>query len=112
MSKELLLSKEPMFHDLFDSREDVFRQFGEPDHPRWQLLFAGYIYEDYAGDAIVVGYDHEEKKFFEVNGSHCSCYGLEDQWDVEYYDNYELLVKVLEKRNGYFGSYLQQVIAL
>jgi hypothetical protein len=51
---------------------------------RYKLLYGDYTYEDYNGDAYVLGYDKQEKKFFEVHGSHCSCYGLEDQWDVEY----------------------------
>ena len=25
----------------------------------------------------------EDEKFYEVTGSHCSCYGLEGQWDPE-----------------------------
>ena len=38
---------------------------------------------------------------FEVNGSHCSCYGLEGQWDVE-----EINIKELEQRltKGTFGE--------
>jgi hypothetical protein len=57
---------------------------------KYKILYADYTYEDYSGDAYVLGYDTEEKKFFEVHGSHCSCYGLEDQWDVEHCDVKEL----------------------
>ena len=44
-----------------------------------QILFASYSEEDYEGDAIVIL--QTEEGLFEVHGSHCSCYGLEGQWD-------------------------------
>lgn len=60
---------------------------------RWQrleVLFAAYTYEDYEGDAFVLF--RKDGKLYEVNGSHCSCYGLSergysgetpDQWEPE-----------------------------
>jgi hypothetical protein len=45
------------------------------------ILLAGYWYECYEGEAFVL-YE-KEGRLFEVNGSHCSCYGLEGQWDPE-----------------------------
>jgi hypothetical protein len=64
--------------------EDEIAKRREALDKRFVLLYGDYTYEDYSGDAYVLGYDKQEKKFFEVHGSHCSCYGLEDQWDVEY----------------------------
>jgi hypothetical protein len=46
-----------------------------------KVLFASYEYEDYSGYALVL-YSQNEK-LYEVNGSHCSCYGLEGQWEPE-----------------------------
>jgi hypothetical protein len=46
-----------------------------------EVLFADYTYEDYEGDAYVLF--RKDSKLFEVYGSHCSCYGLEDQWEPE-----------------------------
>lgn len=46
-----------------------------------QILFASYADGGYDGDATVVF--ERDGKLFEVNGSHCSCYGLEDQWIPE-----------------------------
>lgn len=46
-----------------------------------EILLASYTYEDYSGNAFVLFKRDEE--YFEVNGSHCSCYGLEDQWEPE-----------------------------
>lgn len=46
-----------------------------------QILFAAYCYENYSGSAFVVF--EKEGALHEVNGSHCSCYGLEQQWTPE-----------------------------
>jgi hypothetical protein len=53
------------------------------EHKNETILFATYTYEDYSGYAWVLFYDEEKKKLFEVNGSHCSCMGLEGQWEPE-----------------------------
>lgn len=46
-----------------------------------EILFAVYTYEDYMGDAFVIF--HRDDRLYEVHGGHCSCYGLEDQWEPE-----------------------------
>jgi hypothetical protein len=46
-----------------------------------EVLLADYTYEDYSGSAWVVF--KKDGKLFEVNGGHCSCYGLEGQWEPE-----------------------------
>lgn len=63
------------------------------------ILFASYEQANYSGDAWVL-YE-KDGKLFEVNGSHCSCYGLEGQWREE-----EVLLKELENRllYGSFGE--------
>lgn len=45
----------------------------EPEH-----VFAAYDQECYEGSALVVYKD--ATGYHSVEGSHCSCYGLEDQW--------------------------------
>lgn len=35
--------------------------------------------------------------YFVNEGSHCSCYGLEDQWDPTEYESKELILSVLKK---------------
>jgi hypothetical protein len=70
------------------------------------VLFASYTYEDYSGSAFVLF--KRNGKFFEVNGSHCSCFGLSEsdycgdttsQWQPE-----EVTVEALRHRieNGNF----------
>lgn len=63
------------------------------------ILFASYGYENYSGDAWVL-YE-QNGKLYEVDGSHCSCYGLENQWSPE-----EVTLPELEYRliNGSFGD--------
>lgn len=56
-----------------------------------KIVYGYYSYEDYSGEAFVL-YE-KDGKLYEVNGSHCSCYGLEDQWQPE-----ETLVEAIEKR--------------
>lgn len=45
------------------------------------ILLASYTYECYGGDAFVLF--RKDGKYYEVNGSHCSCCGLEEQWEPE-----------------------------
>lgn len=45
------------------------------------ILFASYGQDNYTGDAWVLF--EKDGQLFEVNGSHCSCMGLEDQWKPE-----------------------------
>lgn len=44
-----------------------------------EILFAVYTYEDYSGSAHVLY--RRNGKLYEVHGGHCSCNGLEGQWD-------------------------------
>lgn len=102
LTKTTLLKKTP---DLFDTPDNVYRQFQDyygrdkAELPsNLVLLYADYTYEDYSGDAYILGYDEEKKQFFEVHGSHCSCYGLEGQWDEEYYEDVKQLQAAIERR--------------
>jgi hypothetical protein len=52
---------------------------------------AWYGYGDYDGSAFVLF--ERDGKLYEVNGGHCSCYGLEGQWDPE-----EVTMSELERR--------------
>jgi hypothetical protein len=44
-----------------------------------EVLLAVYEYEDYSGDAWVLF--KRDGKLYEVSGGHCSCNGLEGQWE-------------------------------
>lgn len=64
----------------------------------FDVLLASYSYQDYSGDAFVLL--KKDNQLFEVNGSHCSCYGLEDQWAIEE-STKEGLLKRLESGMGH-----------
>ena len=64
-----------------------------------KILFAEYYTGNYEGSAFVLFSRHG--KLYEVHGSHCSCYGLENQWNEE-----ETSVESLEHHlNGTYGFY-------
>jgi hypothetical protein len=52
--------------------------------------------ENYCGDAYVLFAKGD--KYYEVHGSHCSCMGLEDQWEPEEC-TYEELTAMLKRRD-------------
>ena len=69
---------------------------------RWRpinILFASYSYENYSGDAWVLF--EENGKLYEVKGGHCSCYGLEGQWEPDGVNLVELKNRLLK---GGFGD--------
>ncbi len=72
-----------MFKGEFADAEDVFSSFQVPsgDREGVRVLYADYDCHDYEGSAFV--FFLQKGKFYTVSGSHCSCYGLEDQWDPE-----------------------------
>ena len=67
----------------FEDKEDVFSNFNvkDEDTKGVEILLASYDNEGYDGSAMVIF--EKDDKLFEVHGSHCSCMGLEDQWDPE-----------------------------
>jgi len=66
------------------------------------ILFASYNQANYEGKAWVLL--EKEGKLFEVNGEHCSCYGVEGQWEPKQV-SLEALKHRLEKGNlGKDGS--------
>lgn len=63
------------------------------------ILFASYGQDNYSGDAFILF--EENGELFEVNGSHCSCYGLKGQFSPEA-TTLELLAYCLT--NGSIGT--------
>ena len=72
--------------EYFHSADDVRREFAVADgvaFPRDdQIIVAAYEYEDYSGSAWVL-FRGDDGELYEVNGGHCSCNGLEGQWEPE-----------------------------
>lgn len=89
-----------MYLGNFSNKESVAREFSvDLEYLKdCKILLAWYGYGSYDGSAFVL-FD-QKGKLYEVNGSHCSCYGLEDQWNPE-----ETSVDALKARieNGRLG---------
>lgn len=72
-----------MYLGNFDNKQKIADEFqidiAELEDCR--IMFAAYTYEDYSGSALVLF--AKDGKLYEVNGSHCSCHGLEGQWQPE-----------------------------
>ena len=67
----------------FKSLEDVISSYTAPDDALKgaTVYLAWYGYGDYCGSSLVIF--KKDGKLYEVNGSHCSCNGLEGQWEPE-----------------------------
>ena len=72
-----------MYFNNFHDKQDIIRNFEiqESTLDDANIKFASYGGMSYEGDAIVILTRGD--KVYEVHGSHCSCYGLEEQWDEE-----------------------------
>jgi hypothetical protein len=68
---------------VFKSKADVIEEYKAPADALdgAVVLLAWYGYGDYCGESLVVF--KKDGKLWEVNGSHCSCMGLEEQWKPE-----------------------------
>lgn len=78
------------YFDGFNGEVGVSEQFCAPEALDYEILVAVYSYENYEGSAYVLA--KKDGNLFEVEGGHCSCYGLEGQWkptevSVEYLKN-------------------------
>jgi hypothetical protein len=85
-----------VYQGSFGSWADVRREFemdlAEPD----DVIYADYDTPSYEGYANVIY--RQGDRYYWAYGSHCSCYGLEGQWDPEEYDARQL-VEVLRRGN-------------
>ena len=75
-----------VFKGEFGGLQDVVEMFDLSPKQATELLkadriFAAYETEPYQGSAIVVW--QIGNQWWEVHASHCSCHGLEGQWEPE-----------------------------
>jgi len=96
--EQIRLSKTPIFKGYFNNAKDVFEQFyvSQEAQKSIEIIYADYECESYDGYATVFFFNSNTGKYYETYGSHCSCYGLEDQWSPE-----EIVFEELVKRFGY-----------
>lgn len=72
-----------VYFENYSSLKDVIESFGiNPSLVEGiEIIYAAYDTPAYEGYAHVIFISNG--KIYEVNGSHCSCYGLEGQWRPE-----------------------------
>lgn len=78
------MSAGPYFHDWANAdKKSMLADFCEEESALdgAEVIVASYTYECYSGEAYVLF--RRDGKLYEVHASHCSCYGLEDQWSPE-----------------------------
>lgn len=80
----------------FEDWNDVQREFNTNEPEPKEVIYANYDMGGYDGSAFVVY--RNGRKYYLVQGGHCSCYGLEDQWNPEEYSK-KILVAALERMN-------------
>ena len=70
-----------VFNEDFESLEDIKKQYQitDADLDGVEVLYAGYQTGCYDGRSLVLF--KKDDKLYVVDGAHCSCYGLEGQWD-------------------------------
>lgn len=76
-----------------------------------EVIVAIYDLGSYEGDAFVLF--RKDGKLFEVNAGHCSCYGLEGQWEPEETTKEELLHRIASATYGVLhneGAKLRAII--
>lgn len=98
-TKQQILDSDSVFLNDWECVKDVFHDF-KHERGNAKILFASYRYEDYSGSAFVLF--SEDGELYQVHGSHCSCFGLEDQWSPEKV-NLEALEKSVEASSYTFN---------
>lgn len=88
--------------------ETVFDAFGVSKEVSAgvDIILASYTYEDYSGDAYVLF--RKDNELYEVTGSHCSCYGLEDQWRPDKVTLEDIRAGLTRYAPSYYGDELSQ----
>ena len=78
------------FIEEFKSIEDIAEEYSSSKEGKdaillelngATILLAWYGYGNYEGDSFVLF--EKDGKLYENHGAHCSCYGLEGQWEPE-----------------------------
>jgi hypothetical protein len=88
----------------FASWDDVRSNYGDDcptEEPRF--VFAQYETPAYEGYSTVITSTGADD-FFIVEGSHCSCFGLEGQWEPTRHDSADLR-KMMEASYGFFHDH-------
>lgn len=76
-----LLEQQPVYLHDWSNKQDLVKDFRTEAINGYNILFASYSCANYSGDAFVLM--EKDRALYEVNGNHCSCFGLEEQFEPE-----------------------------
>jgi len=71
------------FHGFYDGvkdKQELEQEFYIKLDDNIRIVYAVFNSDGYEVDAFIIYYDTNDKKYYEVRGYHCSCFGFEDQW--------------------------------
>lgn len=89
------------FFGEFEDEHDVISKFEVPPGTfDGVILVAQYSFECYDGSADVL-FRGADGFLYEVHGSHCSCFGLENQWEPELVEVNEFRQRVMLRDDEY-----------
>lgn len=103
-----LIAKKGIFFGDFSNKESVATAFCEELADNVNILFAWYEYVDYSGSAEVIF--EQDGVLYEVSGSHCSCYGLEGQWEPQTLELKEIQHRLTKGTFGEYGGFKEVLI--
>lgn len=98
-----------MFHEDFSNIDHLKKEFDitDDDLEGVEILYAVYRIGSYEGQSLVLF--KKDDKFFIVDASHCSCYGLESQWHPIETDQ-KTLKKEIDAKSTYYFTEFQSFI--
>lgn len=99
-----------IYHEGFSNWADVQNDFDMKDPEPHKVLYASYEQGSYEGSADVFWRNSDGTYGYEY-GSHCSCYGLEGQWDPETYTVEQLKGQVDRAQYGFFKDHADMIRA-
>lgn len=91
-----------------EKKEQMRNALASKDWEGIEILLASYSAANYSGEAFVLF--RKDGKLYEVNASHCSCYGVEGQWEPEETNVAALRVR-LDAGNLGSDSYAKNIFA-
>ncbi len=104
------MSVKVMFIDGFDGIEGLKEEYDidDSDLVDVDILYAAYETGYYCGSSIVLF--KKDEKLFIVEAGHCSCYGLEGQWDPVETNEQALKMEIDAKASYKFDDFKSFIV--
>lgn len=95
-----------IFYGNWSDKAGLMQDFeiGPEELENFIILLAAYEYIYYVGDAYVLLFNTQDNQLYEVHGGHCSCYGLEGQWEPEETSSASIEYRVQHGSLGIIGE--------